>query len=179
MRFVIYKGEKNINDLAARVFGIQGKGSQAATRNAADALLQVNPQLSDLSKVAVGALVAVPDSAPPIAPGEQAAGPGLLTPATAQNVQNALDALHQRLAELESAANDRVNLAADRIQASSLAAALKDTSEFDQAVIDLLPNMDDFAKDIKSVLKDGQAMQKLRQQSLSQLTAAVATFARK
>jgi hypothetical protein len=179
MRYVIYKGEKNINDLAARVFRIQGKGSQAATRNAADTLLQENPQLSDLSKVPVGAPVAIPDDAPPVAPGEQAAGPGVLTSTTPQPVQDALDAMHQRLADIDSAATDRLNSAVERIRSSNLATALKNASTLNQVLKDRLPSMDGLTKDTKSVLKDAQAVQKLKEQSLSQLTAAVAALAKK
>jgi hypothetical protein len=179
MRFVIYKGEKSLNDLAARVFSIQGKGSQAATRTAADTLLQANPQLGDLSKVPVGSLVAVPDNAPPVAPREQAAGPGLLTSTTAQTAQDALNAMQQRLADIESTATNQLNAALDRIQSSNLAALLKDASTLNQVLVDRLPSLDTLAKDTKSVLKDAQSIQKLRQQSLSQLTAAVAAFAKK
>jgi hypothetical protein len=179
MRFVIYKGEKSINDLATRVFRIQGKGSQAATRTAADTLLQANPQLSDLSKVPVGALVTVPDNAPAVTPGEQAAGPGLLTSATAQTAQDALNAMHQRLADIESDATDRHNALVERIQSSNLAAALKDASALTPVLVDRLPSMDGLANDAQSMLKDAQSIQKLRQQSLSQLTAVIAAFAKR
>lgn len=179
MRFVTYKGEKNLNDLASRVFRIQGKGSQAATRSAADTLLQANPQLSDLSKVPLGTLVTVPDSAPPLAPGEQAGGPGVVSLGTAQTVQDALSAMQQRLADIESTATERLKATVDRLQSANLPINLREASTLNQVLVDRLPSMDALAKDVKSVLQEAESMQKLRQQLLFHLTAAVAAFAKK
>jgi hypothetical protein len=67
MRFVMFKGEKTVTDLATRLFRIKGRGSQAAIKQAADSLLKANPQLKDTSTVPVGSLIAIPDSAPPLA----------------------------------------------------------------------------------------------------------------
>src|SRR5215831_7628562 len=88
MRFAIFKGERNVTDLASRLFRVQSRGAQAAIKQAADALLQANPQLKDLNKVLVGSLIAIPDTAPPITLGEDAATVFVRSFA-AQNIQTA------------------------------------------------------------------------------------------
>jgi hypothetical protein len=179
MRFVIFKGEKNLNDLATRLFHLHGRGSQAATREAADALLKANPQLSDPSKVPVGSLISVPDSAPGMAPAELAVGPSLVSSVTAQTVQAALDALQQRLADIETSATDQMNSGLDRIQTTELKTALKNASDLNPVLADRFPTLDGINKDTKSILKDAQATQDLRKQALTQLKAAVAASTRK
>ena len=72
MSYAIYKGEKNMSELVSRLFGLQGKGTQSAIKQAADALLKTNPQLKDFSKVAVGSVIAVPGTAPPLQSAVQA-----------------------------------------------------------------------------------------------------------
>jgi len=157
MRFVTNKGEKNVNELATRLFRIQGRGSQAATWYAADTLFRANPQLSDLSKVPEGTLVEVPDNAPSLAPGEQAAAAAaLVTSLTARTVQDAFDALQRRLTAIESDATNRMTSGLDRIQTSDLKTELKNASALNLVWVDRLPILDR-AKDAKNVLKDAQS----------------------
>ena len=178
MRFAIYKGEKSVTDLANRLFRLQGRGSQAATRHAADALLKANPQLSDISKMPPGSLIAVPDTAPPMHPDEQAVTPGLVRSFAVDRVQSAFDALHQRLSEIETTAADQFKAGMDRMQAPEVKAASKTVAGLNPNLADVLPSIDIAAKDIKPILKDSQTIQDLRKQSQTEMKAALASFAK-
>jgi|SRR5581483_9278606 len=178
MRFAVYKGEKSVTDLANRLFRLQGRGSQTATRQAADALLKANPQLSDISKVAPGTLITVPDTAPPLHPDEQAVTPALVRSFAVDRVQNAFDALHQRLSEIETSATDQVKTNMDRMQTTEVKAATKTVAGLNPNLAEILPNIDTVAKDTKTLLKDSQTVQDLRKQSQAQMRAALASFAK-
>src|ERR1700733_513111 len=102
MRFVMFEGENSISDLVARIFGIHGRGSQASAKQAEAHLLKANPHLTDLSKVPVGSLVAVPDTAPPISPDQRAVASSAARSLTVQTGQSALGAMQQRLTYLEN-----------------------------------------------------------------------------
>jgi hypothetical protein len=179
MRFVIFKGEKSVNDLAARIFRIQGPGSQAATSQAADALVKANPQLADLTKVPVGSVITVPDNAPAISSDEQAVAARVVGSLTAQTVQSAFDGLQQHLTEIESPAASRLKSAMDRIQTTDFKVALKNLSDQSPQLVDWLPSLDGIAKDTEEMIKDLQSAGDLRKQSLTQLQAALALFAKK
>src|SRR5262252_7774997 len=116
MRFVIFKGEKNVNELVSRIFDLGGRATPAAAKQAADALLKANPQLKDPLKIPVGSPIAVPDNAPPLVVGEQAAASGLVRSVTPQDVQSAFDSVQQRLTDIETLATNQLNAAMQRIQ---------------------------------------------------------------
>lgn len=179
MRFVIFKGEKSVDDLSARIFRIKGDGSQAATRQAADALVKANPQLADLSKVPVGSVITVPDNTPAISPDEQAVASGAVRSLTAKTVQSAFDALQQRLTDIESFAANQLKTAMDRIQTSDFKAALKILPDQSPQLADRVPSLDAVAKDTEDMMKSLQSSQDLRKQSLTQLQTALASFANK
>jgi hypothetical protein len=178
MRFVMFKGEKSLNDLATRVFRIQGRGSQAATKQAAAALLTANPQLKDLSNVPVGSLIAVPDTAPPIAPGQNAIAGGLVASFATETSQTTLDSLHQQLSDLETQAMDRVKAATGRMQAPEMKPALKAIADLDLGLAGSIPTLDSIAKDAKEILKTGPAAQDTRTKTVTQLRAALASLAK-
>jgi hypothetical protein len=178
MRFVIFKGEKSVGDLATRIFHNQGSGTQAAA-NLADVLVKTNPQLADLSKVPLGSLIAVPDNAPAISPDEQVIVSGVARTLAAQTVQSAFDALQQRLTAIEGSAANRLTSALDRTQTPDFLTALKNLSDQRPELVGHLPTADSIAQDTADVMKDLQAAQALRKQSLAQLQAALASFPRK
>ena len=178
MRFAIYKGEKSVTDLANRLFRLQGRGSQAATKHAADSLLKANPQLSDMSKMTPGALITIPDTAPPMHPDEQAVTPALVRSFAVERVQSAFDALHQRLTEIETSAADQAKAAMDSMQTPEVKAASKAVAGLNPNLAEVLPSVDNVAKDAKAMLKDSQAIQDSRKQSQTQMRAALASFAK-
>jgi hypothetical protein len=179
MRFVIFNGEKSVTELANRLFRVPGKSGQAATKKAAAALLKANPQLSNISKVPVGSLIAIPDTAPPLNPDEQESAPSVATSFVAERVQSAFESLHQRLGEIESIATERVKSGMDRLQTPEMKAALKTAAAQSPNLADRLPSIDSVAKDSKQMLKNLQAAQDSRKQALTQMQAALASFAKK
>ncbi len=178
MRFAMYKGEKSVTDLANRLFRLQGRGSQAATKHAADALLKANPQLGNISKMTPGTLITIPDTAPPMHPDEQAVTPALVRSFAVERVQSAFDALHQRLSEIEASATDQVKAGMDRMQTPEVKAASKTVAGLNPNLAEVLPGMDSITKDTKTMLKDSQTVQDLRKQSQTQMRAALASFAK-
>jgi hypothetical protein len=96
MSYAIYKGEKNMSELVSRLFRLQGKGAQAAAKQAADGLLKANPQLKDFSKLAIGSVITVPATAPPVLPSELADAAAMTSP-VATRTQNAVAAGDQLL----------------------------------------------------------------------------------
>ena len=179
MRFALFKGEKSVTDLASRLFRIQGRGLQAAIQQAADALLKANPQLKNISKIRMGSLVAIPDTAPPLHPDEQVIAPGPARSFAAERVQSAFNTLHQRLGEIETMAAEKLKSGMDRLQTPKVKAALKTVAEQNPALSEGLPSLDSIVKDTKEMLKDLRAAQDSRKQALIQMRAALASFATK
>lgn len=179
MRFVMFKGEKSVTDLANRLFNIQGRGSQAAIKQAADALLKANPQLKNIGKLPPGSLIAVPDTAPPVVPQETGISVGLVRSATGQNIQSALDSLQQRLSDIETAAVNQVNAGTALMQTPDFKTALKTVSGQIPAFADQVASLSSLAKDSKDALKNVQTAQDARKQTLTQLGTALISFAKK
>ena len=69
MRIAIFQGEKTIAELVARLFPGSSR-APAKRKQATEALLSANPHLSDLSQVAPGSKLVVPDTALPHDPAE-------------------------------------------------------------------------------------------------------------
>jgi hypothetical protein len=69
MKIAIFQGEKTIAELVARLFPGSSR-APAKRKQATEALLSANPQLSDLTQVAPGAKVVVPVTALPHDPAE-------------------------------------------------------------------------------------------------------------
>jgi phage tail protein X len=178
MRFVMFKGEKTINDLGSRLFRVRGRGSQLAMKQATDALLKANPQLKDLSKVPMGALITIPDTAPPIAPGEEVTSAAFVRSLAAENVQAALDSLQQRLSDIETSALDRIRSGMDRFQTREVKTALKTAADANFTFLGVAPSLDGTAKDAKEMLENVRIAQNARKQVVSKVRAALSSFAK-
>jgi hypothetical protein len=178
MRFAIFKGENSITDLVTRIFGTAGAGSKTSADQAAAVLLKANPHLADLSKVPVGSLVAVPDTAPPISSGQHAVASGSVRSVLAQTAQTALETMQQRLTDIDTAAAAFLKSATDRIQTADFKTALEGLSDQHFDMLGQIPNLDDIAKDTESATNDLQSSPDLRKQALAQFQAALLSFAK-
>jgi hypothetical protein len=178
MRFAMFKGEKTVNDLANRLFRIQGRGSQPAMKQATDALLKANPQLQDLSKVPVGTLITVPDTVPPITPGEEVTSAALVRSLAAQNVQAALDSLQQRLSDIETSALDQLTSGIGRFQTSEVKTALKTAAAANFTFLGSVPSPASIAKGAKEILKNVKTAQNARKRVVTKVQAALSSFAK-
>jgi phage tail protein X len=178
MRLATFKGEKTVNDLGSRLFRIRGRGSQAAMKQATDALLKANPQLKDLSKVPVGALITIPDIAPPIAPGEEVTSAAFVRSFAAQNVQAALDSLQQRLSDIETSALDQISTGMDRFQTTEVKTALKTAADADFAFLRAAPSLESIAKVASEISKKVKTAQDARKQVVTKVRTALSSFAK-
>jgi hypothetical protein len=61
MRVTIYKGERQLSDLARRLFDLRGSKAKELTKKTETAILLANPHLRDLKHVPEGTLIIVPD----------------------------------------------------------------------------------------------------------------------
>jgi hypothetical protein len=202
MRFVVFKGEKSVADLVKRLFHHSGGSRQAAaktatkqtakqaavqqpaatqaeTQQATAVLLKANPQLKDVSKVPVGSLIAIPDTAPPLQPNEQVIVPGVANSFAVEQVQSALNSLYQRLDEIDTTGAAKVKSGMDGLQTAEMKTALKTVATQNLTLVNRLPSIDSVAADSKQVTKDLQTAQKSRKQALTQMQAALASFAKK
>lgn len=179
MRFVMFEGEDSISDLVARIFGIHGRGSQASAKQVEAHLLKANPHLTDLSKVAVGSLVAVPDTAPAISPDRRAVASSAVHSLAAQTAQNALEAMQQRLTYLENSAANRLKSAMDRIQNAEFKTALASLSEENIQLPVQMPDLDTVAQDTEAAINGLQSGQDIRKKCLIQLQTTLSSFAKK
>lgn len=162
MRYAIIKKEDaNIIGLTNRLFRLKGRGSQAAARDAAETLMAANPDLTDFSKVAPGSLIEIPDSLPPVEPGEEAAAPPSLSSSQLQSITSVLQSAQANFVEIEDRMMARLEASLEHISSTSVPRELARMLE--QAPVQGLleaPDMQSAIAEIKqsiSALKDARA----------------------
>lgn len=171
MSFAIFKGETSIKDLVSRLFGISGKSSQAKAEQAANALLQANPQLQDISKVPVGTVLKVPATAPPLNPAEAAPVTLASRTAIATQAQQTLDGINQRLTDIETRAAASASAFLALAQSRQAQATIQSSPE----VKEQLPNL---IAATQSLVKATQSNQQARAQTLTGVRTRLQAFAR-
>ena len=174
MRFVVFKGEKSVADLADRLFVTSGKAK--ASKQTLAALLQANPQLNNIDKVPAGSLIAVPDSAPPLNPAEKVVVSNASSIA-ATVVGAALTSLYQSLDQMEAEAGDKIKAGMDDLQSADMKSAIKTVSGQGVSFAGRVPSIDAVVKYARQLTKDLQAAQQSRQRALKQIQAAISSFA--
>lgn len=161
MSFAIFKGETNIKDLVNRLFRLPDKTAKTA-KQAADALVEANPQLKDLSKVPVGSVIVVPNNAPPLNPSETAPAPATRQLSLSQQAQQALYMLDQRLTAIDARAT----------QATSDLSALAQSDQ----LASLVPNAPELKEQLPLITKAAQSLTnalKIQAQSRTQTMATL------
>ncbi len=170
MSFAIFKGEKNVKDLAKRLFGLSDKSSPAKVDQATGALLQANPQLKDVSKVPVGSIISVPATAPPLNPAEAAPAAVTNRVAIAGQAQHTLDLLNRRLADIESRVTSDAKALLTLAQSKQTQADVQSSSEMKAQMPILITSL-------QTVMTSTETSQNLRSQAISGLHASLQTFA--
>src|SRR6185369_1629279 len=166
MRFVVFKGEKSVAKLADRLFAASGKAK--ASKQAANALLKANPQLHNIEKLAVGSLIAVPDSSPPLNPDEKVIVSNA-NRAAATMVGAALTDLYQKLDQLETQAAEKIKAGMDDLQSADTKSAIKTVTSQGVGFAGRVPSIDAVTKDTRQLTKDLQASQQSRKLALEQI----------
>lgn len=105
MSSAIFKGETTMKDLVTRLFRLPDKTAKTV-KQVSDALLQANPQLKNLSKVPVGAVIDIPSTVPPLNPSQEAPPIVARQIGISRQAQQLLDALDHKLAEIDARAAD-------------------------------------------------------------------------
>ena len=169
MAFAIFKGERNVTDLAARLFRLRGAGSQPAAKEAADALLKANPQLKDISKVPVGSVIVVPPEAPPLHEEESPAPADMVRAFAAERAQQYLATLNIRLSDIESQAGDTNNEILAIAKSKEVKASAANSPNLEQ-------NLPAIIKAAESRLKDIKSSQDSRTKAVAELRKGLAQF---
>ena len=163
---VMFKGERNLDELAARLF--PGSGPQAH-KQATDALLKANPQLADLGRLPAGSIVVVPDM-PAAVNASETVHPATFTPAdSARLVNEHVTAFASALAAQSANAAAQADATLKLLGNSALTAAAARDQELAQRLTTISDNT-------KAALKDVQAQQATLQQGLAQLQEDLAKF---
>jgi hypothetical protein len=169
MSFVIFKGEKNIEDLVNRIFHLPN-ASAKASQDAQDALLQANPQLKDLSTVPAGSVLEVPPTAPPVNEAEQAPASIVRWIAATRQAQETLSAVDQRLSDIEQRTQDAAAAFGAFAKSKQFAATMK--SEQFKNMAEMIPALNEqrslLTGSLKSITKAAQKQRKARTQAISQ-----------
>lgn len=165
MSYAIFKGETTIKDLVTRLFTLPDKTAKTA-KQAADALIQANPQLSDLSKVPPGTIINIPSNAPPLNSSESAPAGISRQVAVTFEAQTALSLLDQSLANIDARATTAAAAFLALAQSPQLQALAQNQPELKEQVPLLLSSAQSQGKAI-------QAQQTARVQAVSELQFAL------
>jgi hypothetical protein len=157
---VIFKGEKNLDEITSRV--LKSSGDAQARKQAADALLKANPQLTDLTRVPIGSMIIVPDTTIGTNAGETVRPTDRSVAGTIQSARDQITAVTSALPTAAASRTDQINTALKLAKDPALAAA----AGKDQ---DLAQRLANITKDGNSALKDIEAQQKLVQSGLAQM----------
>ena len=156
MRFAIYKGETSIKDLVSRLFRLPDKSAKML-KQASDALLQANPELANPNKVQVGAMIKVPDGAPPLQPGEEVASNNLLQQGIARQAQQRLQILAQRLAEIDERAATGADALLALAKSKKTQALMKKFPELKEQTQGLISSAQAVTKSLKAQVRSRSA----------------------
>jgi hypothetical protein len=169
MNFAIFKGEKNVTELAARLFQLRGTGSKSAATEAGEALLKANPQLNEISKVPVGSIIVVPPDAPPLPAEESPAPANLVRAFAAERAQQFLTMLDSGLTDIESRASDANSDMLSLAKSKEVKAAAANSSNLAQ-------NLPAITKSADTRLKATKSTQDARTKAIGELRKGLAQF---
>jgi phage tail protein X len=161
---VIFKGERSLDELTSRLF--KAGGEPQARKQATDALLKANPQLTDLTRVPVGSVIVVPDTAIGANAGETVRPVDRSVADTIRSARDQITAITAALPTASASATDRINTVLKLVKDKAVTAAAKDQ--------DLAQRLTKITETQNSALKDIQANQKLVQGGLAQMQADLA-----
>jgi phage tail protein X len=168
MRLAIFKGEKSIDDLAARLFRVKA-GDPQASRLATEALIKANPQLANLDRVPPGSVVVVPDTPHAVNAAE------VVQPATTAAADFARSVTEHVTAFTTGLAVAAGNAAA---QAEATLKLLRDRSVKAAAAQDpaLRPRLAAIEENTKATRQDVEDKQAVLQEAIKQMQEDVAKF---
>jgi hypothetical protein len=167
MRLAIFKGEKSIEDLAARLFARGGDAQ--ASKQAAEVLIEANPQLANLERVPSGSVVMVPDTPHAVNVGEVV---DPMTTAAADFSRSVAEHIATFTIGLDGAARAAAAQASATLQLLQ-DPSLKSAADADPALKQRLAAIEGNAK---ATPKDVEDKQKVLQQAVDQMQQDLAKF---
>jgi hypothetical protein len=168
MRLAMFKGEKSIEDLAARLFQVKA-GDAEARKRASAALIEANPQLANLDRVPPGSVVVVPDAPHAVNAGEVVEPAIMAARDLARSVAEHVTAFTAGLADAASSAAAQANATLQLLQDPSL----KRAADADPALKQRLTAIE---QNTTARLDDVEAKQALVQQAVAQMQKDLAKF---
>jgi hypothetical protein len=168
MRLAIFKGEKRIEDLAARLFQAKG-GDARASELATAALIDANPQLANLDRVPSGAVVVVPDTSLAVNASEVVGPMSTAAADFARSVAEHVAAFTSGLADAVGSAGTQADSTLKLLQDGSLKAAADNDPALKQRLTAIEANT-------KATVEDVKERQKTLQQALAQMQEDLAKF---
>src|SRR6266540_243048 len=120
-QLAIFKGEKSLDDLAARLFRVNG-GTQAR-KQATEALVRANPHLANLDRLPPGSVVVVPDTPHAVNAGEVMQPANLATVVPVRSVGEQVNGFTNALAAVSKDAAARADATLKLLDEQSLKAA--------------------------------------------------------
>ncbi len=179
MRFATFNNDADLKTLTDRLFGLKGKGSQAATRQAAQDLLAANPELADLKNLPNGARIKVPDSAPSLLDGQEAPPPLEMNASELQRVTAYLDSMQASMSAAEDRMFSRLQASLDLLQSVKIPpefSALTKQDTFRQ--LGEIPNPESDVKSMVQAAKDAisnlQTAKATREQNIAAIRGMLA-----
>ena len=150
MSVAIFKGETSVTDLVGRLFRIQGKGSQAAIKQATDTLLKANPNLQDLNSIPIGTVITVPDTGPSINPSERASAISLQIAGAVSRAQQSVGTINQSLADVNGRAIDAATSVAEVTKSKDLLQAASTNPDLKKGISQIVETSRTMLKDLQS-----------------------------
>jgi hypothetical protein len=168
MSFAIFKGEKTIKDLVARLFHVEGPDANSNAKQAEDSLVAANPQLANLQDLPVGSKIVVPATPLPVNTAEVSAGAAAATNVrVGLTLENLKAAVPSTLSAVTANANSTLALTQ---KPEVQAAAAKDPA--------LAQRLADAANQAKQTLQLADARQQQLLQVVAQLQQQLAKFSK-
>jgi hypothetical protein len=152
MNYAVFKGESSVSELVTRLFALTGKSPKI--RETEEMLLQANPQLNELKKVAPGAILVIPSAAPALRPSQKAPESVYLQFSIYQQAQQTLDNIRQSLAPVETRAIEAARTFLDLAKSQKAQKAQKPA----RASLDIEKLIPGLAKQISNAVDDTQAI---------------------
>jgi hypothetical protein len=170
MSFAFYNGEKDLPELARKLFDIKGRRAADVeiANKAGEALLKANPHLSDLTKVPDGTLIIIPS--PPDIP--------IKEPQTAGSGAEIGNQLELAINELDDMIGRSV--ASDEQAAATIIEALKsrDLKDIASRSPEIKAKLEEFSNAAKNRLKAAKANAAAEKDALNQLREALGKLIR-
>jgi hypothetical protein len=168
MRLAIFKGDKRIEDLAARLFQARASDAQAS-KQATAALIEANPQLANLDRVPNGTVVVVPDTPLAVNASEEIRPLSTAAADFARSVAEHVGAFTSGLADAVGSADTQADSALKLLQDPSLKAAADNDPALKQRLTAIEANTNATVEDVKET-------QTTLQQALAQMQEDLAKF---